>query len=320
MFEVGSELVGKSLLVDSVEISETKKQTKYLKLVLRDKAHTISGNLWDYDEITFGYIKTGVVVKIYGCVETYKDKPQLKISKVEPSSEPMENFARSTTLDVEMMWNALVEVVGGFKEPLPKYIAEELLLKAFAEGFKRAPAARGVHNAWYGGLLEHTWTMIQLAKPIVNHYLAYYPNVNISMDKVLFGILVHDLGKIIEYDYKTPAFASTPIGILTNHLVMGPTWVYEIANRWKVTPDGQALDTEAFKMERAVLMHLVASHHGTKEWGSPVVPSTLEAIIIHKLDTLDADVMHALDFIQNKPGTVPGFTEKSYTAGTSFLR
>jgi 3'-5' exoribonuclease len=140
------------------------------------------------------------------------------------------------------------------------------------------------------------------------------------MDRVLFGILVHDLGKCIEYDCTTPAFTSTPIGMLTNHIVLGCAWVYEQANKWKATPAGQTCDAETFKMGRAELIHVVAAHHGTKEWGSPHEPSTLEAVIVHQLDLIDSRVMHAIDLIENKPGTVAGFTEKSYIAGTCFKR
>lgn len=322
MFQVGSTISGQSFLVESSSLSETKKGSKYLKLTLRDRASSISGNLWDYNEAIHAFIKPGVVVRVTGDIGSYNDQPQITVRQAEPSAEPVEKFARSSTIDNEMMWNSLVDDVSKMEEPLTKYVLEELLIKSLSVAFQKAPAARGVHNAWYGGLMEHVWSMTQMATRVVQHYRQLY-SAPISADKVKFGLIAHDLGKTMEYDFSTPAFASTPLGILTNHLVLGPAWIYEHANKWWLLPAGsrdQTMTAEQFKLERAHLMHLVASHHGSLEWGSPVVPSTLEAVIVHQMDMLDSKVMHALEFVQNKPGTIAGFSEKSHIAQTCFKR
>src|SRR5690606_25193961 len=122
-------------------------------------------------------------------------------------------------------------------------------------------------------LLEHVISLCGIAEPVIQHYQSRY-KVNLSRDKVLFGLIMHDAGKVIEYDYSKPNFGYTKIGKLTNHIVIGPAWVYETANRFP-TKDGN------FKLERAHLMHLLAAHHGKEEWGSPVKPSSLEALLVH---------------------------------------
>jgi 3'-5' exoribonuclease len=133
------------------------------------------------------------------------------------------------------------------------------------------------------------------------------------MDKVLFGLIFHDAGKMHEYDPASPTFDVSLIGYLTPHIVLGPAWVYEAARQ--LPPE-----LAANRLEIAHLMHLLAAHHGQEEWGSPVRPASLEALIVHHLDNLDSKVMHALELATHKPGPVQGMSERSFAERTPYLK
>jgi 3'-5' exoribonuclease len=313
--ELGASLDGFKCLALNVQNLVAKNGKPYLKLTIQDKTGKMEGKIWNYSTSISEAIKDGSVLQISGNIDIFAGNLQVNIASYTIlHNESAEQFAAYTHLDITKTWESMVEIVSKFTEPLAKFVCEELLIKQaiVAEAFKKAPAARSVHSNWFGGLIEHTWSMLHLAGPIIEYYSAF--GVTISKDKVLAGIILHDLGKIIEYDYSTPAFNYTGRGILTNHLVLGPAWIMETSNKY---PDKDKIPN--FKLEQTQLMHIVAAHHGTKEFGSPVLPSTIEAVIIHKLDTLDADIVHAISTIKGKAGQIPGFSDKSYTAKTSYL-
>lgn len=309
-FKEGDALSGMPLLVLSRNSGTTKKGSTYLKITLGDQTGKINGNLWD-PEKGGDHLKVGEVVNVWAGIEEYNGNLQIKITDVQESVDDASSFAKSTKFNPEFLWSEIVHIVDSFKEPLTKFVAEEILLQPqFAAAFQKAPAAKVVHNAWIGGLLEHVWSLCTMAEMIVPHYQRNYKK-EISRDKVLFGLIMHDAGKIVEYDYKSIAFKRTDIGIFTNHLVLGPAWVYETANRFQDKKSN-------FKLERAHLMHVLAAHHGRIDWGSPVKPASIEAILVHHLDNLDAKVLHALEYIEGNQGEAENFSERSWVEGTEF--
>jgi len=317
---VGDSINRLPLLIEKSSIAMTKKNTPYLRATFRDKTGSIDGVWWNYSTDLEEAVREGNVIEVTGKIDSYNGNAQLAVENLTVSTKKPDDFARWTAMDVEKIWNDLVDIIGEMKEPLTKFVAEELLLKqqTMIDGFKKAPAAKSVHNNWFGGLLEHVWSLCQIAKPVVAHYQKNYLE-KISLDKVLFGLIFHDAGKIIEYDYGSPAFSFTGVGTLTNHLVLGPAWVYEKANVWWKTSGASSMDPEKFKIERAHLMHVLAAHHGQLEWGSPVKPSSIEAIMVHHLDNLDSKVLHAYDLVAGKQGPIAGFSAASRFEQTSFL-
>lgn len=298
-------------LIESMSVGTTKKGDQFLNLTLRNiKKIQTAAKLWGYEEAKHASIfKVGTVVACDYTTNMYNGQEQYIIEGASTTKSDPSQFAKATQFDIEKMWGDLVGIVGGFTEPLTKAIAEDVLINAgehMVSLYKKAPAARGMHNAWYGGLLDHTWCLCQMAGPIVEHYKKNFCPT-LSKDKVFFGLIVHDLGKAIEYDCSTPDFKSTPVGVLTNHIVLGPAWIYHAAYNHK-----NILPPEEFRLELALLMHLVAAHHGQVDWGSPIVPATLEAVIVHNLDNLDAKAMNAIDLINGKAGPIHGFSEKNW--------
>lgn len=325
-YKQGDQVEGLQVLLEKAAGLKTKNGRDFFKFTARDGTGSIEGVFWNYMPDLHQAFKEGTVVEVTGRMDAYNGAPQLVADDLElrPDVKP-DSFARWTKFDVATLWGSIVEKVHSFKEPLTKYVAEELLLHqaAVVEALKRAPAAKSVHNNWYGGLLEHVWSLCEIAEPIIAHYQKHYWS-RLSRDKVLFGLMLHDAGKIIEYDYKNPAFTFTAVGTFTPHMVIGPAWVYEQANKWHALVGKEAaaaggMTTEQFKLERAHLMHVLAAHHGQIEWGSPVKPSSMEAILVHHLDNLDAKMLHAWDYAAHKPGPIPGFSQPSHIERVSYF-
>jgi len=318
--KTGTTFEGIDVLVVKRSDATTKGGKPYLNLVVRDKTAELSAKLWNDSIKAAEFFKEGQTVMIWGATEEYNGNPQLNIKDAAPSHADISQFAKQTEFKVDELWDYLVNTTATLTEPLTKFVLEEILLKqpSIIEAVKKAPAAKTVHNAWFGGLLEHIVSLVQIAEPTIKHYREKY-KAPISRDKVLFGLIMHDLGKIAEYDYTNPAFSFQPNGILVNHLVLGPAWVWEAAGRFpnRGADFGKGTD---FKQERAHLMHVLAAHHGKEEWGSPVKPASLEAVLVHHLDNLDSKVMHALELVRGKEGQVKGFSERSYFEQTAFLR
>ena len=320
ILENGATLIGVEVLVEKFSAAKTKKGSDYFSLQLRDKENSVQAKMWNADVGMKQYFKPGSVIRIWGDVSEYNRKPQLTIQRFESSSADPSQFAQCTRFPVEKLWESICSVVESFEEPLTRTLVEDLLIgdAVVSAVTKKAPAATNVHNNWAGGLLEHVWSMIQIAEPIIAHYKKMYRNT-LSRDKVLFGVIMHDLGKIVEYDSNNPAYPATPAGILTNHIVLGPAWIYHQSKKIQDMQMGSdGWEGVNWPEETALLMHLVASHHGQFEWGSPVKPATLEAVLLHFLDNMDSKFMHALDLIEKGEGSVQGFSERSYYEGVSY--
>jgi len=308
------------VFIESMSLNTAKNGKEFLNLKLRDKGSSVDAKLWGYSPLEYGWIKEGTVVLVHGKMDEYNGNKQLIIDEMFLSHAPASDFQKSTRFDITEMWENILNTAKEIEEPLAKFLCGEILLSqpAMVEAFKSAPAAKKMHNAWYGGLLEHTNAMCEFGKVVVKHYQKY--NKNVSLSKVLFGIIMHDLGKVIEYDFKTPAYNLSSDGLLVTHLIIGPAWIYNkgIQAIPHFIPTEFKTQSE-FKTELYQLMHIVASHHGKLEWGSPVVPSSLEALIVHNLDLLDSRLMHAIELIEGKSGPVPHFSEKSFFEGVAFF-
>jgi 3'-5' exoribonuclease len=288
----------------------------YADVVVSDKTGKLKCKIWNYmDESIFIVVGKPILMDVD--IGSYNGELQGVIKAYQASDMEISQLVKSTRFNVATMYADIEEAIGAFQEPLTKFVAQELL-KKYGVAFKTAPAATGVHNAWVGGLLEHVWSMCCMAGPIIGNYKSNY-GVKLSTDKVYFGLIFHDIGKIEEYDIYNPAFPKSPDGILVNHLVLGPSLVWEHANKWYEEHESTMTASE-FTRERNHLMHVLAAHHGTLEWGSPVQPSTIEAILVHQIDLLDSRVMHALELVEGKEGPVKGFSEKSWVQRTQFMK
>ncbi len=254
----------------------------YLQLELRDRTGAISARLWNAGEQLFRSFESGDFLLVKGKVQLFQGALQMILNgleRVPPEKVELADFLPHTEQDVSKLYERLRGFVMKLGNPHLRALAECFLMDGdFVRDFCRAPAGVRVHHAYLGGLLEHVVTLLDLADRVA----PLYPELD--RDLLLAGVFLHDLGKVRELSCDR-AFAYTDEGQLVSHVVIGVEMLNEKVRR---VPD---LTGEPFPAELLLrLKHLIVSHHGTLEHGSPRVPMTPEAIALHHLDNLDAKV------------------------------
>ncbi|WP_437206026.1 3'-5' exoribonuclease YhaM family protein [Planctomicrobium sp. SH664] len=272
----------------------------YLLSQLRDRTGQISGLLWNVTDATVGHLRPGDYVKVRGKVQLFQSNLQMiltRIDAVSPEQVSTEDFIQQSTADADKQLARLSEILLSMKDPdLRALMATFLSDPEVIDGLKQAPAGIRLHHAYHGGLLEHVLTLSEAATRIAD----LYPKVD--FDLVLAGIFLHDLGKIWELSYDT-SFLYTDEGQLIGHLVMG---VEKLNDKLRLTEQATG---RPFPREKGMrLKHMLLSHHGTYEFGSPKLPMTPEAIALHYLDNLDAKTNEFLSLIESDPNAGSNWT------------
>lgn len=266
-------------LVLKKEVKETREKKPYLNLQLADRSGSIEARKWDAKPHLCESFNKDDFIRIKGVVETFNNILQIRInemSSIAHDQVQMSEFVPCTEKDIPKMMNELGQIIKTIRDPyLSRLLQAFFSDKTFCKMFSTAPAATQYHHAYLGGLLEHILSVSQLAVSFSSHY------PEIKRDVLITGVILHDIGKIRELSYER-SFQYTDEGLLTGHLISGVLMVYE-----------KAMTIDGFPSELLnVLFHLILSHHGEYEWGSPVKPGTPEAIALHYLDNLDAK-LHA---------------------------
>ena len=284
--------VRSTFLVQSKERKLTNSGAAYLDLSLQDSTGVISAKLWDYSERTTPAFEADDVVQVEGHVESYRGAPQLRIRKIAlcpPEEVNLLDYLPRAQRDPEEMYAALVERVRRMSEgPLRALLLSVLEDAALAEKYKLAPAAMSYHHAYLGGLLEHVLSLIGLADRVVDHYPW------LRRDLIVAGLVLHDLGKTEELNFRR-AFRYSTRGQLLGHITMGLEMVQA---KIRQIPD--------FPAElKDQLEHIILSHHGKLEFGSPKEPMFAEALVVSFLDEMDSKLeavrgQYAAD--QDRPG------------------
>ncbi len=263
-------------LVKDMSRAETRSGKPYLILTLIDRTGEIGARIWENADAFLGACEPGSLVRINGQAQAYRGVLQLKIDNVEQKDkgeEDKELFLQTSKKNIRDMAEEIITMAHGVKDPFYR----KLLLKffqdsSFFEEFKQAPAAKLMHHAYLGGLLEHT---LSLAK-LVDMIAGFYPTLD--RDLLMTGALLHDIGKTRELAFDAFPFDYTVQGRLLGHLVIG---VEMIREKIKTIPD--------FPEDSATrLLHMILSHHGRYEFGSPTLPMISEAFVLNFLDDLDA--------------------------------
>lgn len=294
---VDDELLNEPFLLQDVVRRETKDGRPYLLSTFRDKTGQIGGVFWDVPEDVDSWVRPGMVTLVTGRVNNYKNALQIIATDLNPSmSANMDEFLPASNRSTKEMVDELKAVISNLEKPWKDLVSQILLDKDFVNEFSVAPAARTLHHAYVGGLLEHTLSMVEIAKFMAGHY----PYVN--KDLLISGVLLHDMGKAMEYETGA-AFDFTDDGRLVGHIVRAIVIVEKAAEK----VDGIS------EKELRELVHLIASHHGYLEWGSPVAPKTLEAILLHQIDMIDSRVQGYFDHLRNNS------TGGQWTAKSSFM-
>jgi 3'-5' exoribonuclease len=260
----------------------------------------MSARLWNAGEPLFRSFEPGDFLLVKGKVQLFQGALQMiltHIDRVVPDKLDLTDFLPHTDQDVSKLLERLRGFLLKFNNPHLRALAECFLMDdEFMHGFTHAPAGVRNHHAYVGGLLEHVVTLLDAA----DRLLPLYPDLD--RDLLLMGVFLHDAGKVRELSYDR-AFSYTDQGQLIGHLVIGVEMVNEKAAR---VPD---LTSEPFPPELLLrLKHMILSHHGTYEFGSPKLPMTPEAIALHHLDNLDAKVHSFTRDIREDPNRASSWT------------
>ncbi|MGA2206508.1 MAG: HD domain-containing protein [Terracidiphilus sp.] len=254
----------------------TKQNKPYLNLILGDKTGQIEGRVWDPGDPRIAReFERGDLVKARGSVSKYEDRTQVKVDQLrlalEGEADKMDMLP-ATTRNVDELWTALEASVASLTNPDLKRLLDAVLDDpAMAQAYREAPAARQLHHAWLGGLLEHVVSLLGLADRVAAHYPM------LDRDLLVTGVVLHDIGKIRELSWET-GFDYTVEGVLLGHIQMGVDLVEKTIAGLPGFPDRL----------RTLVLHMILAHHGKLEFGSPKLPMIPEALVLNFLDDLDA--------------------------------
>ena len=274
-------------IVKSVAVKSNVKGSDYLDLILCDAGGEISGKLWDYNVEQHGSYEADSVVKVRATVNLWKDAEQLKIDRIRnlkpEEAVDMEELISCAPLDSEFMYEELFSKSQRFLDEDLRMLTQ-YLLKEQKELLLKYPAALKLHHAMRGGLLFHTYTMLRMAEHVCNVYGELYPLL--SRDLVYAGIILHDLAKIPELTVGNLGIAngySVP-GQLLGHINIGVAMVERAAAELMIA-----------EQTKQLVQHMLLSHHGIPEYGSPKPPMFPEAEIVNELDVLDSRMFEMFD-------------------------
>jgi 3'-5' exoribonuclease len=268
-------------------LSQKKDGKNYLNLTLADKTGTLKGVMWDrVDELPEG-LSSGNVVGIKGNVSEYRGNLQLVVKSMtpmDPEGLDPADYLPVSPRDMDQMFSRLLQISGTLQsEPLKGLLDAFWTDQGFVKHFKTAPAAKRMHHPYVGGLLEHTLSITLLADKVAAHYSG------VDRDLLITGAILHDIGKTRELTTGLSIDYSDE-GRLLSHIVIGVLMLREKINTLNHFPEDLAV----------LLEHMVISHHGTREFGSPEPPKTIEAVLLNYVDEIDARVKSIREFMDSE--------------------
>ena len=277
----------------------------YIAMFLLDRSGQLNGRMWQATETIYKALPKPGFVHIQGRSELYQNNLQIiinNVSVVDASKVHIDDFLARTEKDTKQMFKDVKEIVGRIKNPQLKTLVEEFLAdNELMKKFCDVPGGMKLHHNYIGGLLEHTHNTLRVAVAI----LPLYPQV--QTDLVLAGIFLHDIGKTDELSYDM-AFTYTDSGQLIGHVVKSILMINQKAD---------ALRAKGTQIEQTVmdaLGHIILSHHGQYDFGSPKLPATAEAFMVYYIDDLDAKISQVMAAIDNE------ISDSNWTAWKSALQ
>jgi 3'-5' exoribonuclease len=297
----GTFIEDQAFLIAAKDLRTTSNGSLYIHCVLADRTGQLLGRVWQATDAMFEQMPEGGFLRFKGRVENYKGSLQFIVDgmrPMDPKTVDLSEFIPHTSEDIGQMFDRVKEILRQIKNRhLLNLIKQFILDEPLMERFRQSPAAMQMHHAFIGGLLEHTRNVLELALLVMPRY----PQV--SIDLVLAGVFLHDLGKTAELRCET-SFQYTNEGQLVGHIVQAAIWIEEKAKAV------EAQTGEPFPAEiKSALQHVVLAHHGQYDFGSPKLPMMPEAVAIHHLDNLDAKLNMYLTKIKSDPDPASDWTE-----------
>jgi 3'-5' exoribonuclease len=254
----------------------TKTNKPYLNVILGDKTGQLEARIWDpADPRIAKDFEKGAIVKVRGCCSKFEDRLQVKIDHLRIAQDgevEKSDLLPATGYDVDDLWRQLANFVEDMSNPNLKALIKTILADpSIAAAYREAPAARQLHHAWLGGLLEHVVSLLRLGDRVAGHYPL------LDRDLLLTGVILHDIGKIHELSWDI-GFDYTIEGTLLGHIQMGVDMVEKAIATLPDFPPRL----------RTLVLHVILSHHGKLEFGSPKLPMIPEALALNFIDDFDA--------------------------------
>jgi 3'-5' exoribonuclease len=269
-----NKVITSSFVVIAKQIKPKKNGDPYLALTLGDRTGQIEAKMWDNVEDSLDAFEQEDFIKVKGLLNRYKNRFQLTIHKLRKLGESEIDFSdylRKTNKDIGELWQTLAGFVASFQNPHLKALVEAFLSDPeIAEAYRNAPAAKALHHAYIGGLLDHVVSLVRSCDLMSRNY-------PIDRDLLLTGAILHDIGKIFELNYHR-TFSYTTRGQLLGHIIIELEMLHAKLAQLPGFPEELKL----------LLEHLLISHHGQYEFGSPKLPMFPEALMLHYLDDLDS--------------------------------
>jgi 3'-5' exoribonuclease len=296
------DLIDDVYVLTNKQLAAASNGSYYLKGFIGDRTTAVTARMWKCTRETFTALPSEGLVRVRGHVENYQSNLQIIVEgffHAKPETFDIADLIPCSTKDVAQMFGKLTELLGKIrnkhlKAVVDAYLADEKLMS----DFRRAPAAMSYHHAFLGGLLEHTLNAVEVAEAVC----PLYPGLN--RDLVIAGIFLHDIAKTWELTYET-AFGYSDGGQLIGHIVKATLWVQE-----KCDAAAAKLGEPIPQPLIDVLQHIILSHHGETEFGSPKTPATPEALAVHAIENMDAKLMMALGACR---GEAPNGIDSNWT-------
>ncbi|RKY08983.1 MAG: CMP-binding protein [Planctomycetota bacterium] len=280
-------------MVTQPVLRNTTRGDLYIAMYLSDRTGKVNARMWQATQAIYNSLPSEGFVQIRGKSELYQNAMQLVINDVvvvDADKVNLSDYMPRTDKDIAQMFGelkAMLEPIShaGLKALVAEFLADTELMRQFCT----APGGMQIHHAYLGGLLEHTHSMMKVTTSILPHY------PNIQTDLILAAVFLHDIAKTTELSYKM-GFSYTDTGQLLGHLVLGVEMINDKAA--EIAQKGTPIDQDVLDN----LLHIVVSHHGSGEFGSPKTPATAEAFMISYIDNLDAKMNQVTNLIDNDPG------------------
>ncbi|HEX6802909.1 MAG TPA: OB-fold nucleic acid binding domain-containing protein [Terriglobales bacterium] len=301
-----NKVVVSSFVCISKQVKPKKSGEPYIALTLGDRCGQIEAKMWDNVEDAIDAFEQEDFLKIKGLLNKYKNRFQLTIHKLRKLGDSEVDFADylpKTTKDIDALWRTLGEFVDSFRDPDLKALVRLFMADAqIAEAYRNAPAAKSLHHAYIGGLLDHVVSLFRSCDLVSRNY----PQIN--RDLLLTGAFLHDLGKIYELTY-TRSFSYSSRGQLLGHMIIELEML-----------QAKLAQLPGFPAEmKTLLEHLIISHHGQYEFGSPKLPMFPEALMLHYLDDLDSKMESMRAHFEREAENESSWTSYNPSLGRTLL-
>ncbi|MCX6599111.1 MAG: OB-fold nucleic acid binding domain-containing protein [Acidobacteria bacterium] len=264
-----------AFLVANKEVRQKRTGEPFLSLMLQDRTGDVDAKMWDNAASVADKFAKDDIIEVKGTVQVFQGRIQLtiqRLKKLEDASVDLGDFMPASRYSGEAMFAELQAMVASMADADLRQLLDTIFADSeLVSAFKQAPAAKTVHHAFLGGLLEHVLSMAKIGQTLAKHY------PGIDADLLLAGVVLHDIGKTRELTYRR-SFGYSTEGQLLGHIHIG---LGIIIDAFRKLPEFPA-------KKRMLLEHLILSHHGTLEYGSPKVPVFLEAMLLHQIDMMDS--------------------------------